>query len=655
MNSKIYIGEITHARLAPVKHNFRYPLYFYAFELDELAELAAHNPLFGYNRLRPVAIHDKDYLIPGDKPIREKLETILKNAGVDTPLGGVTLVTSARYFNYVFNPISFFYCQDTHGRLVCVLIQVNNTFGEMHLYLLKGEEAEAPDGKMKFTADKQFHVSPFFPRRGHYEFLLMPPAEKIDNIIRYHIDDQLSFVARIQGEARTLTPGNLSGTLVSHPLAAGLTMLRILWQAARLYWQKKLPVFTRPIPNSSMTIRPVPPGLFDRIGKSLILKFFARLPQGSLKMITPDAEEHEFGQPATDPSIQISIKEHRFFRRVMLSGDIGFGEAYTDGDWKTSDLTGLLTLLAANETVMNDRSIATSVIGRLVNFFHHLRRPNTKKGSSRNIREHYDLSNDFFATFLDPTLTYSCALFKNEEDTLEEAQLNKLGRIIEKAGITDQDHVLEIGCGWGSFAIEAARRTGCRVTGITVSKEQLQLARQRIVDAGLEDRIDIQLCDYRHIEGCYSKIVSIEMIEAVGHAGLKPFFLACEKALEPGGRVVIQAITIPDRKYNAYRFSCDWIRKHIFPGGHLPSIGAMSKALAGTSALNLTELEQFGANYARTIDNWRRRFLDRRARVLDLGYDEAFLRKWEYYFAYCQAGFAAQIIDVAQIVLQKPK
>ncbi len=224
---------------------------------------------------------------------------------------------------------------------------------------------------------------------------------------------------------------------------------------------------------------------------------------------------------------------------------------------------------------MDDRSIMTSMIGRLVNYFRHLQRPNTISGSSRNIREHYDLSNEFFATFLDPTMTYSCALYTSGDDSLEQAQRNKLHTIIKKAGITAEDHVLEIGCGWGRFAVEAVRQTGCRVTGITVSQEQFEFARQRVRDAGLEDRIEIQLCDYRHIVGQYSKIVSIEMLEAVGHAGLRPFFAACEKALQPGGRAVIQVITIPDRKYKAYRYSSDWIRKHIFPGGHVPSVGVM--------------------------------------------------------------------------------
>ena len=303
---------------------------------------------------------------------------------------------------------------------------------------------------------------------------------------------------------------------------------------------------------------------------------------------------------------------------------------------------------------MDDRRLFSSVVGRLVNFIRHLQRPNTIQGSDRNIREHYDLSNNFFATFLDSSMTYSCALFDNADSSLQQAQSNKLQSIIDKAEITAEDHVLEIGCGWGSFAIEAARQTGCRVTGLTISHEQLELAQQKVREAGLDDRITICHCDYRHIRGQYSKIVSIEMLEAVGHAGLGPFFKACENALLPGGRAVIQVITIPDRKYLTYRFSSDWIRKHIFPGGHLPSVGAVAKAMAANSTLNMVSFEHFGDHYAKTLDCWRNTLLAHRQEILAMGYDEPFLRKWEYYFAYCRAGFAAKVIDLAQMVLDKP-
>ena len=655
MNSKIYLGEVTHSRLTPVKHSFRYPVYFYAFDLGDLNELARQTALFGYNQRRPVAIHDQDYLAPGETSIHEKLSEVLKSSGKTFVLGKAILVTAARFFNYIFNPISFFYCHDNEGLLACIVAQVRNTFGEMHLYLLDVQDAEKVDGRLRFRADKQFHVSPFFPRQGHYEFRLTAPGEAIDNTLNYHLNDQLALVARIHGHAKPLTGASLARTIMAHPVCASLTMPRILWQAAKLHWQRRLPVYHKPVPDSSMTIRSVPATFIDRLGFKMVTKFLSRLPQGEIKMTTPDGLHYQFGQAGASPAIQLSVKEFQFFRRVMFSGDIGFGEAYTDGDWSTSDLPGLLTLLAENEDVMDDRSIVSSLMGRLVNYLRHLLRPNTVRGSERNIKQHYDLSNAFFASFLDRSMTYSCARFITGEETLEQAQRNKRLAIIAKTGISADDHVLEIGCGWGSFAIEAVQQTGCRVTGITVSREQLEYARKRVLDAGLEDRIAIEFCDYRHIEGKYSKIVSIEMLEAVGHAGLQPFFAACSKALQPGGRATIQVITIPDRKYNAYRYSSDWIRKHIFPGGHLPSIGALTKAMARASNLRLDDLEQHGQDYAETLACWRRTLLARRQDILDLGYDDAFLRQWEYYFAYCQAGFSANIIDLAQMVLTKPE
>ncbi|HEY5673399.1 MAG TPA: DUF1365 family protein [Malonomonas sp.] len=651
----IYQGEVSHARLTPLPHDFRYQVYFYAFELDELPDLARKNPLFGYNQLRPVAIYDKDYLRAGDRPIRQKLQQTLSELGIRAPLGRVVLVTAARYFNYIFNPVSFFYCYAPSAELLCVLAQVNNTFGEMHLYLLSQPSREADAGRLVFSNDKQFHVSPFFSRDGRYEFQLTEPGQQLDNQIHFYQAEQLALIARLQGQAEPLTSSSLLRTIIKHPISASLTMPRILWQAAKLYWQRRLPVYDKPVPDHSMTIRPVAPSLLDRLGMILCFKFLSRLSQGALQVSLPDGGHYQFGNAAETPLVQLSIREYRFFRRVMFSGEIGFGEAFTAGDWTCDDLPGLLTLLAKNEALVDDRGLVSAAIGRWSNYLRHQLRANTIKGSSRNIREHYDLSNDFFASFLDPSMTYSSALFSGENDDLAQAQRNKIQAIIDKAEIGNDDHVLEIGCGWGSFAIAAVKQTGCRVTGITLSREQLSLARQRVSEAGLEERIDLQLCDYRHIEGTYDKIVSIEMLEAVGHAGLKDFFVACEKALQPGGKAVIQVITIPDRKYTAYRYSSDWIRKHIFPGGHLPSVGVLAKAMASGSRLNIERLEQYGLDYARTLAIWRQTLLAKRQQIIALGYDEHFLRTWDYYFAYCQAGFEARIIDLAQLVLQKPE
>ncbi len=654
MKSLIYQGEVSHARLSPRQHNFRYPVYFYAFDLDELPLLARENPLFGYNQLRPVAIYDGDYLQPGSEPIREKLVKVLHDAEININPARVVLVTAARYFNYVFNPISFFYCYSATDDLICVLAQVRNTFGEMHLYLLNKSETEATTERLQYRAEKQFHVSPFFKRQGEYQFQLTGPDHELDNQINYFLAGELVLVARLQGQSRPFTTSNLLGTIFKFPLSASLTMPRILWQAAKLYWQRRLPVYDKPVPNQTMTVRAVPPTLLDRLGMVLCFKFLARLSQGELQVTIPDGSRYVFGKSGAAPAMKMEIREYRFFRRAMFSGDIGFGESYTDGDWTTDDLPGLLTLLAANEADLDDRQIFTSKIGRGINYLRHLLRANTLKGSSRNIREHYDLSNDFFATFLDKSMTYSSAIFASERDSLAQAQRNKIATIIAKAGITSEDHVLEIGCGWGGFAIEAVRQTGCRLTGITLSHEQLALARERVKAAGLEERIDLQLCDYRKVQGEYSKIVSVEMLEAVGHAGLKPFFTACERLLKPGGKAVIQVITIPDRKYTAYRYSSDWIRKHIFPGGHLPSVGVLAKEMAAGSQLIFGQLEHFGLDYARTLEIWRETLLAKRRATMRLGYDDNFLRKWDYYFSYCMAGFEARIIDLAQLVVEKP-
>ncbi len=653
MTSLIYQGEVSHARLQPVQHSFRYPVYFYAFDLDDLPELARENPLFGYNQLRPVAIHDKDYLLVGERPIREKLQQLLSEEGFKDVPGRVMLVTAARYFNYVFNPISFFYCYRQSGELLCVLAQVNNTFGEMHLYLLAEPGAERIDGRLVYNSDKQFHVSPFFSRDGRYQFQITEPAQQLDNRIHFHQAEQLTFIARIQGRAEPLTRGALLRTIIRHPFSAALTMPRILWQAAQLYWQRRLPVHTKPIPDHSMTIRLSPPTLLERLGRFFAQRHLSKLKQGQLDLRLPEGRHINFGAATEEPQ-QLQVRTNRFFQRVMLSGEIGFGEAYTDGDWSSDDLPGLLTMLAANAELVDDRNMVSAFLGRWLNYLRHQLRANTITGSSRNIREHYDLSNDFFASFLDPSMTYSAGIFRHEGESLEQAQHNKLQTVIELAGIRRGDHVLEIGCGWGSFAIAAVRQTGCRVTGITLSHEQLKLARERVRQAGLEDRISLQLCDYRQLTGQWDKIVSIEMLEAVGHGGLKQFFAACQQVLRPGGKAVIQVITIPDRKYAAYRYSSDWIRKHIFPGGHLPSIGALAQAIAAGSQLNIDSLSNAADDYARTLDHWRTRFLAEKAQLHALGYDDPFLRKWEYYLAYCQAGFNARIIDLTRLVLEKP-
>lgn len=285
---------------------------------------------------------------------------------------------------------------------------------------------------------------------------------------------------------------------------------------------------------------------------------------------------------------------------------------------------------------------------------HKFGRANNVATAQQNIHEHYDLSNEMFETFLDPTMMYSCAVFENPGDSLQTAQVAKLHKIIREADIKSTDHVLEIGSGWGSFAIEAVRKTGCRVTTVTISEEQFALAQRRINEAGLQDRIDLKFLDYRKIEGKFDKVVSIEMIEAVGHEYLPEYFATIDKCLKPDGIAYIQAITYPDSRYEQYRRGCDFIQKYIFPGGLCPSVTAMANAMTNSSSLQIEHLDNIGIHYAQTLRLWRQNFLANESKIRQLGFNDAFVRRWLYYFSYCEAGFETKALGTLHLLLSRP-
>ena len=648
MNSRIYVGTLSHERTHETRHGFEYDLHLYALDIDELDQLERDTIWFGHNRMRPLALHDRDYLHHGKEGLRDKVLRALRESGVDLAPSRIVLITALRQFHYIFNPASFFYCYDASDRLACVLVQVNNTFGEMHLYAL---EPKGP-GRI-FTAPKAFHVSPFFPRQGHYVFEFSDPAEELSISITYFIQDIPALKASFSGVGRPMNNQALAGMVFGHPLRAAMTFPRIVAQAFRLYFQKKRRIHPKPDPASAMTIRQAPPTLPDKAGRLALGHFLRRLDHGQLTMTLPDGEVEVFGVPGGRPQVELNVHRSRFFRRVLMAGDVGFGEAYADGDWSSPDLVSLLSLLAQREEVLDDRRFWPSLGGRAANLLAHLRRPNTVAGSRRNIGEHYDLGNDFYRLFLDATMSYSGGIFRSENDTLEAAQHAKMQAIIDLADLGPEDHVLEIGCGWGGFAVEAVRRTGCRLTGITISREQFDWATRRVREEGLEDRVSILLTDYRHVQGSFSAVVSIEMLEAVGHRNLPVYFAKLDRLLAPGGRAVLQVITMPDQKYSAYCRGSDWIRKYIFPGGHLPSVGAMIRAMSARTRLNITRMEDVGLHYARTLELWRKAFLARDRDVLGLGFDQTFLRKWDYYFSYCEAGFRSRTVRNYQMLLSR--
>ncbi len=381
------------------------------------------------------------------------------------------------------------------------------------------------------------------------------------------------------------------------------------------------------------------------------LRGLERLQTGRLTVRLPDGSTREVGE-ADGFEAEILVHRWRFFPRLLRGGDIGAGESYMDGEWSTPDLVNLTRLFLANEEALAPPRLVGAVV-RLRDRVVHALRANHRRRARQNIRAHYDLSNDFYRLFLDPTLTYSAACFEQPGSGLEAAQRAKYARLARWAGLTAGGHVLEIGCGWGGFAEFAATEIGCRVTGITLSEAQARSARRRMAECGLADRVDIRIVDYRDVDGSYDAIVSIEMLEAVGHRYLDAFFGACDRLLRPDGRLILQSITIPDQVYDRYRRSSDWIRKHIFPGGHLPSLGAVQSSLRRQTDFVIERLDSIGQHYAATLSHWRRRFWDSIDEVRALGFDERFIRMWDFYLATCEAAFLQHQIDDLQIALRR--
>jgi cyclopropane-fatty-acyl-phospholipid synthase len=378
----------------------------------------------------------------------------------------------------------------------------------------------------------------------------------------------------------------------------------------------------------------------------------ARMRIGCLTVVLPDGSREVFGDRSSTERGEIQIHDNAALVRMLVGGETGGGEAYMDGLWSSPDLASLLRVAALNREALALSEGWWRVPAQLRRTFAHRLRRNTRRRSQRNIAAHYDLGNDFYRLFLDETMTYSSAVFASPDQSLADAQRNKYRLIAEGAGLTRGQRVLEIGTGWGGFALYAAGELGCRVTSITISQEQHDLARERVRAAGLQDLVDVQLRDYREISGTYDAIVSIEMLEAVGAEYFETFFRTCDAALAPGGRMSLQSITFPDAAYETQRRGANWIQTYIFPGGLCPSLAVIERATRDTRLL-IRGVTDIGPDYARTLRAWRTRFMDKIEIVRRLGFDDRFLRMWEYYLALSEAGFASGISQDLQIVFEK--
>jgi cyclopropane-fatty-acyl-phospholipid synthase len=393
--------------------------------------------------------------------------------------------------------------------------------------------------------------------------------------------------------------------------------------------------------------------------QDVVVNLLSKMDRGTLYLTLPDGQQLTIGTGLGSITCNITVNDNEFFKRCILFGDIGFGEAYTDGLWDTENITNVIKWVLLN--VDNAPGLSGSKVKaaglnvlKWFNKLSHFKRANTVDGSRKNIAEHYDLNNDFFASFLDPTMTYSSAYFYKDGLSLEEAQLAKYERLCSQLHLKPTDHVLEIGSGWGGNAIYMAKTYGCKVTSLTISEEQHKLAVERVAEAGLSDRVSIELRDYRTLEGQYDKIVSVEMLEAVGHKYLDVYFKKCHDLLKKSGILALQVITSPDSRYESLRKGVDWIQKHIFPGSLLPSVAAINGAINRTGDMTMIDLKDIGTDYATTLKLWYDQFNANLSDVKSLGFDDRFIRKWNYYLCYCEAAFAMRNINTMQLVYSRP-
>jgi cyclopropane-fatty-acyl-phospholipid synthase len=398
------------------------------------------------------------------------------------------------------------------------------------------------------------------------------------------------------------------------------------------------------------------PSWLQRVARRAVTSVITRIEHGQVVLedaegtLTAGTPTPEFPTP-----LRLRVLDPAFYAAVLRGAGLGAGESWIRGEWTCDDLPALLRVIARNRSAWDALDSWVERLARPLRRFGHWLERNTRAGARRNIAAHYDLGNDFFQLFLDPTLTYSCGVFEHPEATLEQASVAKYERWCRKLELQPGMHVLEIGSGWGGFALHAARAHGCRVTTTTISQAQHEVARERIARAGLDDRVTLLLEDYRDLRGSYDRLVSIEMIEAVGARYFDDYFRACAARLAPDGAMGLQAIALGDRDWARYRRGVDFIQKYVFPGGELPSLGAIAASLARATDLRVSHLEDLAPHYAETLRRWRDRLRQNAGAVLRLGHREPFLRLWEFYLAYCEAGFAERHLGLLQLVLSKPE
>jgi len=393
----------------------------------------------------------------------------------------------------------------------------------------------------------------------------------------------------------------------------------------------------------------------DKLARRIVLSRLEKLQDGQV-VVSENGEHLTFGKLTDDLPLtaQLRVLSPKFYSDIAFGGSIGAGEAYIHGYWACTELSDLLRILLRNQDVLEQMDSGLALLSRPVQKLLHALNKNTRKGSRKNIAAHYDLGNEFYQLWLDPKMMYSCAYFDTQDTSLEDASTEKLDRICRKLDLTADDSLIEIGTGWGGFAIHAATHYGCHVTTTTISEQQYSYAKQAVADAGLEDKITLLFQDYRDLEGKFDKLVSIEMIEAVGHAFHDEYFKKCCDLLKPDGQMLLQAITIADQRYDQYKTGVDFINRYIFPGGCLTSVTDMSRTMTKHTDMRVIHLEDIGSHYAMTLRNWHDRFFARIEEVRRLGYSDAFIRMWQFYLCYCESAFIERATGTVQMLIMRP-
>lgn len=647
MAHRIFLCKTKHKRIHPIQNEFEYPLYMMQFNLSD-TKLNTQSLLLSINSFNVFSLNQADYLIDKNTSILEKFNELIKQFKIKENYDELHLLTTPRFFTKTFNPVCFYYAYNLN-KLQFIVAEVTNTFKEKHMYFLPIREAEIKSESYHFKKPKNFYISPFSSDDGELSFNLSDIKKNLKIIIHYSKNNRKEMIATLSGTAKPLNSKNLIKLAFSYPLSAAKTMPRILYQAAKIHYLKKHKARRKPMATNTLTIKK------DKKPKFItayINQFKTILKQinGSIEIHFPSGEVELFGNQSRE-TVVLSIHSYNFFNKIVESADIGLAESYMKGEWTCSNLPELLAQFIANKplfTAYKGNPLVQSVLK-----LKHKLRHNSVANSKKNIADHYDLGNAFYKLFLDETMTYSCAYFPKPNTTLADAQRSKMAKIIDKLQIEPGMTVLEIGSGWGSMAIELAKK-GCKVHTLTLSEEQFNYAKVRFEEEKLNHLIQIDLQDYRQHQGKYDRVVSIEMIEAVGHDYLSIYFEHINNFLKDDGLAVIQAITMPDKHYAEYIKKTDFIQQYIFPGAHLPSIGHMSEIVSTKTELVLDNLESIGQHYAVTLNRWRNDFLKNYKTIKDM-YDSQFVLMWDMYFSYCEAGFKERYINAVQMVLTKPQ